>query len=156
MSSNLPGAVTCAMNCRLPAPTIVTAVKNAIRLSLLFMCPSSSFTWGEAIGQFIGIAQLSWLYLPEAVRRLEAEGSRRNFVASLPVTDIERVLRRARDFGARDYIAAGIRVVSLSDPDLDIDLLHAKGEVIAFGAANNTAAQIFYLGDLRHQTRIYV
>ena len=44
----------------------------------------------------------------------------------------------------------------MSDPELDIDLRHAKREVITFDPANNAAAQIFNILDLRHQTCIHV
>src|SRR5579862_6036352 len=156
MSANLPGATTSVINCRLLAPTIVTAASIATCLILRFMCCSSSFARGELVRQLVRIVQVLELHLLEFSRRLEAETICRHFASGLPVADIDRVLRPAVDFGAPDHVAAGIGTSAMGDPDLDIDVGHAKGEVIAFGAANNTAAQVVNIYYLRHQPRIHV
>ena len=77
-------------------------------------------------------------------------------VTSLPVPDLDGVLRRMGNIPRRNGISAGVGLVALRDPDLEIEGLFAEGEVVAFHAADDTASQILDVDDVFHQRIVAV
>src|SRR6516164_11830965 len=86
--------------------------------------------------------------------QFEAVGS--DFGARFPCPNIEGVLWPPGNLLARDNIAARIRTGSLRDPDLPIDFLRSKSQVVAFDPMDHTGSQILHIGDLWHQLLIRI
>src|SRR5215813_3609547 len=82
-------------------------------------------------------------------RQFETIGS--DLGARFPRPNIEGVLRLPCNLLARDDIAARIRVGSLRDPDLPIDLVRPESKVVAFDAMDYTGSQVLHVVDLRYQ-----
>src|SRR5262245_33416480 len=72
----------------------------------------------------------------------------RDLVAALPVPSLDAVLRRLVNLLGGNRISVGIRTITVGDPNLPIDLLGAKREMIAFDAADHAAAQVLHVDHL--------
>ena len=103
------------------------------------------------VRQLIGTRQILQFYLPGVRRVPEAEVSGCNLFAGLPVPGLNAVLRATCDERRGDDIPAGIGVLPLGDPYLPIDFFCPKSKVIAFNAADHTAAEVLDVNDIQHQ-----
>src|SRR5262245_31865625 len=68
-----------------------------------------------------------------------------NISSRLPVPDLDAVLWALGNLLCSDDISARIGLFTLRNPDLPIHFLGAKGQVIAFGAADHPAAKVLYV-----------
>ena len=99
--------------------TIKTAIKvNTIRLFAFIAHLLMSLLF-ENRGDFVEIDQVTWFGHQFGIHgRREFEVNDRDFVSGLPITDVDRVLRRTFDLRAGDRIADRIGLIALRDPDL--------------------------------------
>ena len=87
---------------------------------------------------------------------LQFEGIRGDLGAGFPSPNVEGVLRPAYDLFAGDNITARIGAGSLCNPDLPIDLLCTKGEMVTFHAVDHPASQILRVSYMRHQLLVAI
>ena len=80
-----------------------------------------------------------------AGRRLEREVRLGDLAAGLPVPKLDGVLGRVRDSRGRDDVPARTRFRALRHPDLPVHVFGAEGEVVAFDAAEDPAAQVLHV-----------
>src|SRR5262245_31533674 len=85
--------------------------------------------------QFIEFGEILHVDLLGIRRIREAIIAGGDLGAALPIPDLDTVLRRLVNMLGGNDIAAGIGTITLRDPHLPIDVLGAKREMIAFGAA---------------------
>jgi hypothetical protein len=95
--------------------------------------------------------QVLHIHLPGARRRTEGKAVRRDFVAGLPVSDLDAVLGLPGHKLGRKGIPARIGMRSLGDPDLPVHILLAECEVIALGTADHATAEIFRVDHIGHE-----
>ena len=82
---------------------------------------------------------------------LEAKIGCRHLAAGFPVPDLNGVLGHAAKVLGGDDISDRIRALAVGNPDLPVNLLGSKSQVIAFNAADHTAAKVFDVNDIAHQ-----
>src|SRR3974377_656928 len=87
---------------------------------------------------------------------LEAEISQCDLISNFPVSKLDAVLRDIRNAPGCYGVTAGIRPLTLCDPNLKIDFLLSKGEKVAFDTTNHAAAQILDIDDIEHQLVVYI
>src|SRR5262245_16814584 len=111
----------------------------------------SSDVCSSDLRQFIHVGESFHIHLFGASCILEGEILGPNLGAAFPIPDRDAVFRCLRNLVAGDDIAAGIGTASLRNPDLPVDFFRSKGEVIAFDAANHTAAKVLYVDHSGHE-----
>ena len=109
--------------------------------------------------QFIHVGKLTRLQFPSARRRPEGKIVRRDLSSGFPIPNVDGVLRPPGDLLGGYDIAARVRLVSLGDPNLPVDLLCPEAKMIALHTPDHTASKIPHIRhqgheltvDIRHQ-----
>src|SRR5262249_8704920 len=117
---------------------------------------SSSSLRGKNGRHFIKVRDFTWIELLGARRIIRTEASGRNLGPNLPISDVDGVLGRSCNIGAGNYIAAGIGMVSLGDPDLPINFLGPESQVIAFDTTDDTASKILGIHHQGHELSVRI
>src|SRR5215469_16537655 len=86
----------------------MTAASNSTLMRFNMAVLLRSFLQGKNARQFVKIGDILRGYLLCVLWQLQAEGIGRGIAPRLPRPDVDRILRRGRDFRAGDHIAAGI------------------------------------------------
>src|SRR5262245_50118977 len=129
---------------RRPVPSI-RRFQSAARFSRSSTETSSLATSDDKVlWQFDELGEVLQVDLLGVRRVREAILAGGDLGAALPVPDLDTVLRRLVHLLGSDDIAAGIGLITVRDPHLPIDVLGAKREMIAFGAANHAAAEVLH------------
>src|SRR5262249_23028868 len=117
---------------------------------------SSDSSWSKLLRKFVGIAGIRDIDLPGICRIRERKIVGLDLVPSLPVSNLDTVLRRLFNLVGGYHVSARIWAWAMGDPDLPVDVFGPEGKMVTLRSPNYTAAEIFRIDHFRHQLVVYI